>query len=209
MMTMKGRLAAVAAAAVTLTLVAVSASAQPKPAAPAPAAVGPAPAAVVLIMDRSSVLSQSAVGKDMGVQMQALFKKMQADFAPEDKQLQTDVQTFQTQAAALTPEARQKKVADIEARRAAFQKKVEARQAAVQMGAVNARGQIEKAISPILEAVMRERGANLLVDRGLVVIGSPSLDVTSLVIQRLNAALPKVTITPVAPPAAPAGKPNG
>ena len=209
MTTTRARWAAVAAVAVTLTLVATGASAQPKPAAPAVAPAGPVPGAVVLIMDRASVLSQSAVGKDMGAQMQALIKKMQTDFGPEDKQLQTDVQTLQKQAATLAPEARQKKIAEIEARRATFQKKVEARQAALQMGAMNARGQIEKAISPILQAVMRERGANLLVDRGLVVIGSPSLDITSVVIQRLNTTLPKVTITPVAPPAAPAGKPNG
>jgi hypothetical protein len=36
-----------------------------------------------------------------------------------------------------------------------------------------------------------------------VVLGATDLDVTSTVIARLNTALPKVTVTPVAPKAAP------
>jgi hypothetical protein len=60
---------------------------------------------------------------------------------------------------------------------------------------------------------MVERSSNLLLDRGLVVLGATQLDVTQTVITRLNTALPKVTVTPVAPkavakPAAPA-KPAG
>ena len=48
---------------------------------------------------------------------------------------------------------------------------------------------------------MIERSANLLLDRGLVVLGATDLDITQTVIGRLNTALPKVTVTPVAPKA--------
>jgi outer membrane protein len=158
---------------------------------------------VILFLDRATVLRQSAVGKNMYAQVEGLAKKMETDFAPENKKLQADVQALQQQAAVLSPEVRQQKVKELEARRQAFQKKVQDRQAAIQAGLANSRTQVEKALGPILEKIMNERSANLLLDRGLVVLGATDLDVTSTVIARLNTALPKVTVTPVAPKAAP------
>jgi len=211
--------AAAAVAAFAAASLVVTAYAQPVPAparpaaAPARPAAAPgapaakAPTAVILFLDRATVLRQSAVGKDMATQVEGLVKKMEADFAPENKKLQTDVQALQNQAAVLSPEVRQQKVKELEGRRQAFQKKVQDRQAAIQAGLANSRTQVEKALGPILERIMVERSANLLLDRGLVVLGATDLDVTSTVIQRLNGALPKVTVTPVAPKTAGAPKP--
>lgn len=206
--------AGAAVAAVTLALGAFAASAQPKPAA-APAAPGAkAPPAVILFLDRGTVLRTSSVGKDMYAQVEGLAKKMEADFSPENKKLQADVAEFQKTAGVMAPDARNKKIKELEGRRQAFQKKVQDRQAAIQGGLGVARGSVEKALGPILEKIMLERGANLLLDRGLVVLGATNLDVTATVIQRLNTALPKVVVTPVAPkavakPAAPGAKPPG
>lgn len=184
----------------------------PKPAAPAAGAVKPAagraPSAVILFLDRATVLRQSAVGKDMYTQVESLAKKMETDFAPENKKLQADVQALQSQAGLLSAEVRQQKVKELEGRRQAFQKKVQDRQAAIQAGLANARTAVEKALGPILEKIMVERSANLLLDRGLVVLGATDLDVTGTVIQRLNTSLPKVVVTPVAPKPAAAPKPG-
>lgn len=212
--------AGAALAVAALTFGAMAAAAQPapaKPAAPKPAAaapVGKAPAATILFLDRGTVLRQSSVGKDMYAQVEALAKKMETDFAPENKKLQADVAAFQKAAGVMAPDARNAKIKELEGRRQAFQKKVQDRQAAIQAGLGNSRTQVEKALAPILEKIMVERGANLLLDRGLVVLGATNLDVTSAVITRLNTALPKVTVTPVAPkavakPAAGAAKPPG
>ncbi len=215
MTTSKALWAVAAFAAVTLMLGTVAASAQPAPAKPAAATAGqatPAARAVILFLDRGAVFRQSAVGADMYKQVEALAKKMETDLAPENKKLQTDVQQLQSQAALLSAEVRQQKVKELEGRRQAFQKKVQDRQAAIQTGLANARTQVEKALGTILEKLMTERGANVLLDRGLVVLGATSLDVTGTVIQRLNTALPKVTVTPVAPKAVAkpaAAKPNG
>lgn len=212
--------AAFAASALTMDLTAFAqpAPTAPRPAAPAataprpagapaaPAAPGAkAPTAVILFLDRQTVLRQSAVGKDMYAQVEALAKKMETDLAPENNKLQADVTALQQQAAVLTPEVRQTRIKDLETRRQAFQKKVQDRQAAIQAGLAQARQKVEQSLGPILEKIMIERGANLLLDRGLVVLGATDLDVTATVIGRLNTALPKVTVTPVTPPARPAG----
>jgi len=201
----KARWAMAALAVTTLAFGATAAYAQPAPAKPAaaPAAAGkPAPAAVILFLDRGTVLRKSAVGTDMYKQVEALAKKMENDFAPENKKIQTDIQALQAQADVLTPQARQAKVKELETRRQALQKKVQDRQAAIQAGLGNSRTQIEKALAPILEKLLTERKANLLLDRGLVVLGATELDITQTVIDRLNKSLPKVTVTPVVPKAA-------
>lgn len=211
--------AAIAASALAFSLTSVSAQpVAPKPVAAKPAAPGVAvpaaatPAAVILFLDRGTVLRKSAVGVDMYKQVEALAKKMEADFAPENKKIQTDIQSLQAQADVLTPQARQQKVKDLEARRQALQNKVQARQTSIQGGLATARTTIERALAPILEKLLNERKANLLLDRGLVVLGATQLDITNEVIARLNKSLPKVTVTPAAAkPAAPAApaKPGG
>jgi outer membrane protein len=186
----------------------------PKPAAAAPGTPGApaapgakAPPATILFLDRATVLRQSAVGKDMATQVEAMVKKMNTDFDPENKKLQADVQALQSQAPVLAPDVRQGKIKELEARRQAFQKKVQDRQASIQAGLAQARTKVEQALGPILEKLMVERGANLLLDRGLVVLGQNELDVTTSVITRLNTVLPKVAIALVAAPAAPPGTP--
>jgi len=204
--------AAFAAATFALGNVANSQPVAPKPAAPAAApaagAAKKAPAAIILFLDRGTVLRQSAVGKDMYAQVETLAKKMEADFKPENTKLQADVQALQNGAAMMTPEARNATVNELEARRQAFQKKVQDRQNAIQAGLAQSRTQVEKALGPILEKIMVERSANLLLDRGLVVLGATDLDVTATVIQRLNTALPKVTVTPIASAAKPGAAPK-
>jgi len=203
---------AFAAASLVMTAYAQPAPRPATPAAPAaagarpaaPVAGGKAPTAVILFLDRATVLRQSAVGKDMASQVEGLVKKMEADFAPENKKLQADVQALQSQAAVLAPDVRQAKIKDLETRRQAFQKKVQDRQASIQAGLAQARTKVEQSLGPILEKIMIERGANLLLDRGLVVLGATDLDVTASVIGRLNVALPKVVVTLAKPPAAPA-----
>ena len=215
----KARWATAALAATSLVFGVVAANAQPapaKPAAPAAGALKPAPAAVILYLDRATILRKSSAGVELQKQAEAIAKKIQADLGPEEKKLQTDIQALQAQADVLAPAARQARIKEIETRRQALQKKVQERQIGLQTGISNARTQMERALSPILEKILVERKANLLLDRGLVVVGVNELDITNVAIERLNKALPKVTVTPVAPkpaagakPAAAPAKPGG
>lgn len=174
-------------------------AAAPRPAAAAAAAPAKAGPAVILFVDRGAIVRNSTVGKDMFKQVEALAKKMETDYKPENDKLQADIQSLQAQFQVLAPDAREAKRKELEARRQAFQKKIQDRQSLIQGGMNKARQQLEGALGPILEAMMVERGANLLLDRSMVVLGSVDLDVTQVAIQRLDRNLPKITVTPQAP----------
>jgi outer membrane protein len=60
---------------------------------------------------------------------------------------------------------------------------------------------IAQAADPILSAVYQERGCGLLVDRTAVYVYNPAMDVTDLVIQRLNTALPSLSFNRLEVPA--------
>jgi Skp family chaperone for outer membrane proteins len=59
----------------------------------------------------------------------------------------------------------------------------------------------EAALGPILQGIMQERGANLLLDRSAIVLGTVNIDITAVAVQRLNQKMPgiKVQLTPLPP----------
>jgi Skp family chaperone for outer membrane proteins len=66
------------------------------------------------------------------------------------------------------------------------------------------RAQIEQALGPVVLDVMREHGANLMVDSGAVVATvSGTFDLTKAVIQQLDKKLPTVKVEPIDPPTSP------
>ncbi len=77
---------------------------------------------------------------------------------------------------------------------------VQKKQNLIQGGFIKARGQVEQALGPILQGIMTERGANLLLDRNAVVLGTVDVDITGLAVQRLNQKMPTVKVELVAPP---------
>ncbi len=178
--------AGLAAAAVALAAASCAPKAEKK------AAAG---AAGIIFLDRNVVLRESSAGKDLYAQTETLAMQMESDFKPENTELQADVTKLQTQATLMSPDVRQAKIRELEARRQAFQNRVKARQEAIQAGQAKARAQIEEALTPILNKIMTERSATLLLDRSLVILGATDNDVTSTVVERLNTSLPKVTVT--------------
>ena len=60
---------------------------------------------------------------------------------------------------------------------------------------------MEQALGPILQGIMKERGANLLLDRSAVVLGTDSnIDITGVAVQRLNEKMPAIKVELVPPP---------
>jgi Skp family chaperone for outer membrane proteins len=176
---------------------------------PASTASGPSstPQPRILVIDRASILRQSAAGKDMIAQVDVLSKSAEAEFKGEEDRLRSDAQALQQQMAVLAPEVRNQKAKEFDVRQQALQKKVQERQNQIQAGVFKSRKQIEDTLGPILEALMAERGANLLFDRNAVVLGTVDVDVTNVAIQRLDQKLTKVKVELTSPDSLNAGQP--
>lgn len=174
----------------------------PAPAKPhAAAATSPVPAPKIIVVDRQAILRASKVGQDIVRQVNAYTAAAESEFRSENEALQKESAALQQQVAILAPDVRTQKIKAFQAKEQAFKNKVDARQALIQGGVLKARQQVEAALGPILQGIMQERGANLLLDRGAVVLGMVDIDVTQLTIQRLDQKLPTVKVQLVnAPP---------
>ncbi len=191
----------VAAFAFTLTAFAVaadSASAQSTPPKPAPAAGTPAP--VILVIDRNAILRASKVGQSIVAQVNGYTQAAESEFKGQAAALRGQEQQLQQQIAILAPDVKAKKIKAFQGQQQAFQQKVQERQAQIQGGVMQARQQVETALGPILQGIMAERHANLLLDRNAIVLGTVNIDITATAVQRLDQKLPNVKVQLVNPP---------
>jgi len=169
-------------------------------AAPPPPPPGGAPVAKILMVDLRRVLAGSKVGRDIQQQMEGQKQKATNELNGEGAALEREKAQLQQQAAILAPDVRARRIKDFDARAQGFQKKVQQRSMLIQGGFIKAQQQIEAALGPILQGIMRERGATILLDRTAVLLAPNAIDVTGDVIQRLDMKMPTVKMELVAPP---------
>ncbi len=194
-MTRKMPISGMLAVAGTLLLASLS------PLAVAPASGAATPQPKIVIIDRSIVLRDSKVGQDIVRQINAYRVQAENDLKAQGEAFQRDVKAFQQQSAILSADLKAKKVKELEARRAGLQGQIQKKQTLIEGGFYKARTTVEQALKPILLGVMAERGANMMLDRNAVILGSNDVDITGLTIQRLNEKLPtlKVELVPLPP----------
>lgn len=150
-------------------------------AAPPQAPGGGAPVAKILIIDLRKVMGSSKVGRDIQSQVEALKREAQGELNGEGASLRAEETQLQQQAAILAPDVKARKIKEWQARAASFQTKVNQRSGLIQGGVIKAQQQIEQALDPILEGIMRERGATVLLDRSSVLLAPNAIDVTEVV----------------------------
>jgi Skp family chaperone for outer membrane proteins len=170
-------------------------------AAPPQAPGGGAPVAKILIIDLRKVMGSSKVGRDIQSQVEALKREAQGELNGEGASLRAEETQLQQQAAILAPDVKARKIKEWQARAASFQTKVNQRSGLIQGGVIKAQQQIEQALDPILEGIMRERGATVLLDRSSVLLAPNAIDVTEVVTQRLDVKMPSVRVQLAPPPA--------
>jgi outer membrane protein len=184
------------AAFVTIGAPAAIAQGQPHPAAPSGVAVPK-----ILVIDRQGVMRGSKVGQDLNRQAQNAILGMNDQLKGEAQGLQKEKAALEQQIAILAPDVKAQKIKAFETKAGAFQQKAIARRVQIQYGVILAHQQIDKALGPIIQGIMTERGANLLLDRAVIIYGTDgSLDITKTAIQRLDQKLPAVTLQQVTPP---------
>lgn len=180
------------------SLAASSALAQSQgPANPGPAIPG------VCVYFNQQALAQSTVGQAVQARMEQLAKDVQGEIAPYATQLQTEYQALQQGAATIPADQLNQRRQALQQRAQEAQQLEQTRDNELRYTLGEQRRKISEAIEPILTAVYQEKGCGIMIDRESVFIMNPAMDVTPLVIQRLNAALPTLNFNRLPVPAQP------
>jgi outer membrane protein len=174
--------------------------------APALAANPPPPMPQrILLIDRQAILRFSKVGQDVAHQIEVYGNQAKADIAGQQKALQAEAQQLQQQIAILAADAKAQKVKAFEAKQAGLQAGAQKKEQAIQGGFLVAQQTIAKTLEPILQSLMQQRGANMILDKNALVYASPdavkAFDITQPAIEQLNQKLPGLKVSLAAPPA--------
>jgi len=165
----------------------------------------------ILLIDRQAILRFSKVGQDVARQIEVMGNQAKGEIAGQQKALQAEATQLQQQIAILAADAKAQKVKAFEAKQAGMQAAAQRKEQAIQGGFMVAQQTIAKALEPILQNLMQQRGANMILDKNALVYASPqavqAFDITQPAIDQLNQKLPSLKVTQAAPPApAPAKK---
>jgi len=177
--------------------------AQPRPtppATPAPAAA-PQPAlpfpagAKIAYINPQRIFQESGEGKAGLTRVQALIQKKQTEGQDRQKKLAADQQKLQTSGGVMNEAARSQLEKDIEKQQVDGQRFQQDAQAEINELQTEVQNDFIKKVSPIIEAVAKEKGLQLVFDlnnAGLAYF-DPSLDLSSEVIKKLDGGKPAAT----------------
>jgi outer membrane protein len=155
----------------------------------------------VIAIDEVKILRESKAGKDMATKLNNIETQMNNELTPERTSLQTEGKTLDGK---LQGKSREQVNADaaLVSELNAYQAKANAFAAKAQKASQEfsltervALATFNKALEPVLLQVIQEKNAQLVVSKSSVVYSADSIDATALVIQKLDAASPTLTVT--------------
>lgn len=166
-----------------------------------PALAAPAPAPKIVVIDKAAIMQFSKVGQDIARQMQSLANQAKSDLTAQGRALQNEGRTLQQQVAILSPDLKAKRMAAFEAKQRSLQGAAQKKDEQLKAGFNAARQAMEQALGPIVQEVVKQRGANIVVDKQAVVFATASgFDITQDVIAQLDTKMPTYKVNLNAPP---------
>ena len=145
-------------------------------------------------MDMKFVLNNSKAGKGAQEYLHKSFQENQKKFIDEENKLKKEESDLLAQKTILTKEDYQKKsdnlrkkVIDYQSQRRLSLEKITTQRA-------EARQKLLEKLDPILKTYIEENNLSLILDRKDVLMGNANLDVTNIIIKKLNKELPSLTI---------------
>lgn len=165
---------------------------------------GKMPAPKIVVLNRGAIIQFSKAGQDMAKQLQQMANQNRANFEAQQKSLANEGQTLRQQVAILAPDARAKREEAFNAKARGIQESAERRQAQIQQAAGTSQQALAEALGPIINEIVKERGANMVVDKNAVIFAnSDAFDITPEALKRLDARMPTFKVTLGGAPAKP------
>ena len=171
-------------------------------------AAAPPPAPKIVVLDKVAIMQFSKAGQDIARQVKAYADQAKRDLQAQGLALQNEARSLQQQVAILAPDVKQKRVAAFQAKENALSTAAQRKDEQIKAGFYQARQQMEQQLGPILQEIVKERGANMVLDKQAVVLANTTgYDITKDVIDRLDAKMSTIKVNLNAPPAPQGARP--
>lgn len=154
----------------------------------------------ILVVDQSRVIRESSVGKHVATQLKSIGTSMESELKAKAAPVESDRDRLVNelkgldQAALASRPDLQKRAQDIMQKGQTAQLEAQYLQRELQITEGKALKQVNDKVATILEKLVAERGADIILDRSLVIYGGKTSDVTDTVISRLNSEMRTVSV---------------
>ena len=159
------------------------------------------PKVAIAVIDSRRITMDSAAGKDIRRQLDVIRQKFQAEIVAKETDLKKEEESLSNQRSLVPKEVYEQKVVEFRGKVADMQRDAQAKNRQLEVALVNAQNKLQSALTPIYQKILKERGANMIIDKSLVIEHSAALNVTDEVIEQLDQVLPAVKVELVMPAA--------
>jgi Skp family chaperone for outer membrane proteins len=163
----------------------------------------------VLVVDTNAVIAKAQVGQHVQAEIQKIADQIKREVEAESGPAAKEFETFAKQLEGMTREQLQgrqdlqQKAVELEGKRQDIARSSVVKQRELVATRAKALEPVGKAIDEILDSIVKEQKADILVERELVYFVSSQADITDLVVQRLDAKMKTVRVERVRAPATP------
>ncbi len=155
----------------------------------------------VLVVDTNKVLTESLVGKHVARQLETIMSSANSEIKAKRSPLETKAKSLQAQIQSKTSMEELRADTSLQAQAKTLQTDQQKLQAEeyytvneLKITEQKAVRQITQRVATIIEQIAKERNADVVLEKSLVIYGGPA-DVTDIVISRLNSQLTTVPVT--------------
>jgi len=148
----------------------------------------------IVVLDLSYVLNESKAGKGAQDFLQKTFEENKKKFLKMEESLKKDESDLLAKKNVLSKEDYGKKMNALRKTNLDYQKKRRESIDKITILRSNARESLLEKIIPIVEAYTKENDISLVVDKKYILGGNPEIDITKLIVEKLNKELPSLNL---------------
>ncbi|HWI27127.1 MAG TPA: OmpH family outer membrane protein [Stellaceae bacterium] len=153
------------------------------------------PPPVILIVDMAQILQQAKAAKQVQAALNQQYSVYSKEVASQEDELQKGGQELERQRTVMAPDAYNLRARELQQRYDKLGKSVQAKRQALQQSLNEAMNKVKVAALEVVADIVKERRANLVLEKQAVVYEPEGMDVTSEAIVRLDKKLPSVPVT--------------
>jgi len=148
----------------------------------------------VVFLDIKFVLNNSKAGKTVQDELQKSFKENQKIFLDQENALKKKENDLLGQKTILTKEEYQKKSDDLRKKVIDYQSQRRTALEKITTQRAEARQKLLEKLDPIMKTYIKENDISLIIDRKNVLMGNTNLDITNIIVEKLNKEFPSLSI---------------
>ena len=148
----------------------------------------------IAYLDMNFILNNSDAGKGAQDFLQNSFKKNQKKFNDMENKLKEAEKDLLSKKTILTKEEYQKKSDDLRKKVIDYQSQKRASLDKIASQRAVARQKLLKKLDPILSNYIKDNNISLIVDKKTIILGNKDLDITNIIVEKLNKELPSLKL---------------